>query len=214
MVVSDHGAIGFNKVKKIYKVLEDAGLITYLNPESRKGHRNLDVDWSKTKAYSIGCCHVNVNLKGREPTGIVEPCDYDKTVDEIIRAIQNGMTTEDGKTATAFCVEKSQAGFVGHGGENCGDVVYGIIGSSLGGSFGEVHSVQIPSARTKSGDIRALCMMSGPAFLENVQIERPIDLYDFAPTLCYAMGYPQPKDATGGVIFQALKENKGKSEKL
>ena len=208
MVISDHGAIGYSETKKIYHVLEDAGLITYIDPNGNKSWRNINIDWSKTRAYPVGSCHINVNLKGRDPTGIVDPKDYDQTVNEIIRAIQNNIETADGATrATAFCVEKSQAGFIGHGGENCGDVVYGIIGSRLGGSFGGVHSVQIPSARSTEGDIRSLCMMCGPAFKENLQLDRPIDLYDFAPTLCYAMGYPQPRDSTGGVIFQALKAN-------
>ena len=208
MIVSDHGAVGCGEKRKIYAALEDAGLITYIDPNGDKSWRNINVDWSKTKAYPVGCCHINVNLKGRDPTGIVEPEDYDKTVNEIISAVHNNIATSDGMRATAFCVEKSQAGFVGHGGEYCGDVVYGIIGSRLAGSFGSVHSVQIPSARSKEGDIRCLCMMSGPAFKEGAELYRPIDLYDFAPTLCYAMGYPQPADACGGVIFQALKESK------
>ena len=208
MVISDHGAVGYSEKRNIYGALEDAGLITYIDPNGDKSWRNINVDWSKTKAYPVGCCHINVNLKGRDPTGIVEPEDYDKTVNEIISAVQNNIATADGMRATAFCVEKSQAGFIGHGGEYCGDVVYGVIGSRLAGSFGSIHSVQIPSARSSYGDIRSLCIMSGPAFKKNAEIDRPIDLYDFAPTLCYAMGYPQPKDSCGGVVFQAFNENK------
>ena len=49
-------------------------------------------------------------------------------------------------------------------------------------------------------------MICGPKFKENAIIERPCDLTDLAPTLCYALGYPQPKDATGGVMFTAYKE--------
>lgn len=44
-----------------------------------------DVDWKRTRAYAFGtyAC-IYVNLKGREPSGIVEPgADYDRTVDGI-----------------------------------------------------------------------------------------------------------------------------------
>ena len=106
----------------------------------------------------------------------------------------------------AFAVEKDQAGFIGHGGKNCGDVVYGLAGCTMGGAIGGVHSQQIPSARSKTGDIRSLCLFSGPNIRKNVSLSRPADLTDLAPTLCYAMGYPQPKDATGGIIFQIFEE--------
>ena len=208
LIISDHGAVGYdhNRLNQC-RALEDAGLITYIDPDGDKSWKNQNVDWSKTKAYPVGCCHINVNLKGREPVGIVEPEDYEKTVYDIIRALQKGVETDDGLiNALAFAVEKEQAGFIGHGGENCGDVVYGIIGSRLGGAYGGVHAHQIPSARSKTGDIRSLCIMSGNGFKKNVELSRPTDLTDFAPTLCFAMGYPQPKDATGGVIFQALED--------
>lgn len=208
MIISDHGAVGSDRNRfNQCKYLEQAGLITYIDPDGDKSWRNQNVNWSKTKAYPVGCCHVNVNLKGREPTGIVEPEDYEKTVYEIIRALHKYAETDDGEiNGLAFAVEKEQAGFIGHGGENCGDVVYGIIGSRMGGSYGRVHAHQIPSARSKTGDIRCLLMMSGKGFKKNTEISRPLDVTDFAPTLCYAMGYPQPKDATGGVVFQAFEE--------
>jgi predicted AlkP superfamily phosphohydrolase/phosphomutase len=155
----------------------------------------------------VGCCFINVNLKGREPTGIVDPADYDQTVAEIITALQTYGRTEDGSAiALSFAVEKEQAGFVGQGGEDCGDVVYGLAGCKLGGFIGGVHAMQIPSARTETGDIRSLCMIAGPRFKEGGSLSRPMDLTDIAPTLCYALNYPQPKDATGGIIFQAFRE--------
>lgn len=206
-IVSDHGSVGFSEARVQWRILEEAGLMTYFPGNPGRTWRNQNVDWSRTKAYPWGSGFVNVNLKGREPTGIVEPADYDKVVKEIIHALQMGMRSRDGEVISlAFAVEKSQAGFVGQGGEHCGDVVYGLAGSRVGGYYGGVHAQQIPSARTKTGDIRALCLISGPKFREDSILTRPTDLTDIAPTLCYALGYPQPKDATGGVVFQAYRD--------
>lgn len=207
-VVSDHGSVGWHETVDHCLILEKAGLIKYTteNPE-KKNWRNQNIDWTQTMAYPVGSSYINVNLKGREPNGIVEPGDYDKIVNKIIKALHNYVeTSDDHMTGLAFAVEKEQAGFVGVGGENCGDVVYGIVGSKLGGYYGQVHGNQIPSAKTQTGDIRSLCIMSGKKFKENEIIKRPVDLTDYAPTWCYALGYPQPKDATGGVIFPAYKE--------
>jgi predicted AlkP superfamily phosphohydrolase/phosphomutase len=46
------------------------------------------VDWSKTKAYSMGLGKIYINLKGREPQGIVEPEDYEAVLDEIIEELE------------------------------------------------------------------------------------------------------------------------------
>ena len=205
MVVSDHGSIGQSECFHAWEILRDAGLLA-----SDDAHVNWksEIDWTRTLAYPVGSCYINVNLQEREPTGIVGREDYDATVARIISALYEHSHSASGeKMALAFAVEKTQAGFVGHGGENCGDVVSGLSGSHVGGFIGGVHSQQIPSAKTETGDIRALCLISGPAFREGFSLERSADLTDLAPTLCYALGYPQPRDATGGVIFGALKEN-------
>lgn len=210
VLVSDHGSVGISESTNPWSMLEKAGLMVYDDESSPRNWKNPHINWGKTRAYPVGSCYINVNLSGREPCGSVDPKDYEKTVTEIIKALQTYGYSQDGKTPSlAFAVEKDQAGFVGHGGENCGDVVYGLCGGSVGGFIGGVHSQQIPSARTKTGDIRSLCLISGPNFKENEILTRPTDLTDIAPTVCYALSYPQPKDATGGVVFGAFKDSSG-----
>lgn len=43
-----------------------------------------NVDWARTRAYALVPRGVRINLKGREPHGIVEPADYDSVRDEVI----------------------------------------------------------------------------------------------------------------------------------
>ena len=50
-----------------------------------------DIDWSKTRAYAQGMYgNLNVNLRGREPQGIVEPADYESTREQLIEAADRG----------------------------------------------------------------------------------------------------------------------------
>ena len=61
-------------------MLEETGFIAY-----KEGTR--EIDWSKTRAVNVGLVHIFINLKGREPNGIVNPTDYESTQQEIIAAL-------------------------------------------------------------------------------------------------------------------------------
>jgi len=43
-----------------------------------------DIDWYKTKAYSSYVNGININLKGREPCGIISPGSQYEEIREII----------------------------------------------------------------------------------------------------------------------------------
>ncbi|NLC69485.1 MAG: hypothetical protein GX754_12040, partial [Clostridiaceae bacterium] len=202
VAVSDHGSMGYNTIISPFTVLERAGLLAY-NDTGVPGKKT--VDWSRTLAYPVGTCHVYVNLKGRDPHGIVDERDYDMVVNRIIKVLQDGFRDDKkGICALAFALRREEAGLAGQGGEYCGDVVYGLAGTTIGGYYGGVHACQIPTARTSTGDMRALFVIAGPGFKKGEVISRCVHLYDAAPTLCYALGYPQPAHAEGRIVFDAL----------
>lgn len=204
-VVSDHGSVGYETSISPFDILEKHDLLFYQD-SGNQGERK--VDWRRTVAYPVGSCHVYVNLKDREPLGVVGMQDYEQTVRRIIRALQDGYWDARREvSALAIAVPNREAGILGLGGELSGDVVYGLSGSTIGGHIGGVHACQIPTAKTQTGDIRSLLLIAGPAFKQGAVIDRAVSLADIAPTLNYAMKYPQPRDADGGVVFQALREN-------
>ena len=202
VLVSDHGSVGYETVISPFDVLEQAGLLVY-HASNSPAHRK--VDWSRTKAFPVGCCHVYVNKEGRDPQGIVAAGDCDRTVQLTIRALQRGFWNESRQqSALAFALPNDQAGFVGLGGPLCGDVVYGIAGGRIGGYIGGVHACQIPTAKTATGDIRSTLLINGPGFKKGIEAAVPVHLWDIAPTLCHALGYPGLNDADGKIIAQAL----------
>ena len=88
MVCSDHGFSPFREEVELNAWLIDQGFMAVQKDESGAPVAATDyshyVDWSQTKAYSMGIGTVYLNLKGREPAGIVEPADYDKVCDAIL----------------------------------------------------------------------------------------------------------------------------------
>lgn len=186
LVVSDHGTLGVVEGNDVNQVLHKAGLLEY--DDTGK------IDCTRTRAASAGCCHIWVNLQGREEGGIVPPEKYEDTVYEVINALQNHFRGPDGRSFLAFAVRREEAGFFGLGGENCGDVVFGV---SAGYAAMTIHAEQIPSARGKYGNMLSLGLLAGPKVPEGKIIQHPCRTVDLVPTLCDLLDYPLPDEACG-----------------
>jgi len=91
MVVSDHGArkmdggICFNEwlIKQGYLTLREY-------PSHTTPFSDVEIDWGKTLALGEGGYYgrLFLNVKGREPQGIVDPKDYEKVRSELIDKIE------------------------------------------------------------------------------------------------------------------------------
>lgn len=193
LIVSDHGAIGVKEERSINDALAAAGLLVW-QPGTRT------ICWEKTRAAYRGCGHIYVNLEERG-NGIVPREDYEKTLDEIITALQTNLRGPDGESYLAFAVKKREAGFFGLGGERCGDVVFGL---TAGYAAMTVHAEQIPTALNDFGGMRALGILSGPDVPHGIYT-KPVNSIDLAPTLCARMSVPLPAESNGRVIYDFLK---------
>ena len=95
VLVSDHGIKAMNGAFAINQWLIDEGLLKIKNPEILKSGKQvrfeeLQVDWSKTIAWAWGGYYARIflNVKGREPKGIIKPEEYYKVRDEIAEMIK------------------------------------------------------------------------------------------------------------------------------
>ncbi len=90
LVVSDHGSqamiggICFNEWLK-----QEGYLVLEYQPEGTVPLEKCEVDWSRTLAWGSGGYYARLflNVKGREPEGIVEASDYDRIRDELAERI-------------------------------------------------------------------------------------------------------------------------------
>ncbi len=132
-ITSDHGAVpatvgdvnpGIGSLSYITSgVMAELGYTVLTKDENGDDA----VDWTKSKAVYQRSSHVYLNLKGRDPYGIVEPEDYKKTVDEIIGALYNYRHPETGKRVVSFCMNRDEMEIVGMGGEHCGDILVQLM---------------------------------------------------------------------------------------
>lgn len=105
IVCSDHGFTSFRRGINYNTWLVKNGFMTLIGQNEVKTLDDLfgqgdffqNVDWSKTKAYALGLGPIYINLKGREPHGIVEPGEeYEKVRNEIIKGLEEYVDPETG----------------------------------------------------------------------------------------------------------------------
>lgn len=79
IVFSDHGVLSFR-----YRVNLNAWLVKqgYMSLKTNERAEQV-VDWTNTKAYALGTGQIYLNLRGREPNGIVEAPDSEAICGEI-----------------------------------------------------------------------------------------------------------------------------------
>jgi len=193
-IISDHGAKPTTTLFDVNRVLQHAGFLS----QDADGV----IDWAKTKAYGAATTHIYVNVKGRDPQGVVDPVgEYLKVREEVIDCLYEYRDPVSGKRPIALALSKEDARIIGVHGDWAGDVIYGISGD-----FGGQHSPQLPTAQYGMGDLRGLFALSGPNIKRAVELERTVWIQDLVPTICYLTGWPVPAQAEGAVIYQAIED--------
>ena len=213
VTISDHGAVPDGPYVNPVKILAAAGLLTLKgenagwgkaqNPkfEHYKEMLGLDADPAQSRAMPQRSCYVYVNLKGRDPQGIVEPEDYEKVQYAIIDALMAYVHPETGERPFALALTRKDARLLGLGGEQCGDVVY-----ALRPRYCSQHGAILPTAEYSIGCLKALLTFTGPGVKKGARMERFCNIIDMVPTVCHLMGLPVPGQCEGAILYQLLED--------
>lgn len=168
----------------------------------------LDVDWSRSKAYSFGrhLGSVYVNLKGREPKGIVEPgAEYEAVRDEIERRAYEFRDPKTGRPLIGEVIRREEVyngPYVDRAPDlilrpkEPSDIFFGLA------DFG--HRDTVSTVYRYSGMHRdhGMLVMKGPGVKPKGWIEGAV-IHDVAPTVLHAMGLDVPSDMDGRVLQAA-----------
>jgi len=183
------------------------------------------IDWSKTKAYSEEIrTNIWINLKGREPGGIVEQENYEALRNEIIKRIYSLKDPDTGRQIFQRVFKKEEL-YQGKFLNSAPDLVllqaqdqYELIPrSSL--NIKKREAIKIPSEDECRRDtkpsgghrLNGILISYGKHFPKNHRIERA-NIIDLAPTILYMMGCPIGSDMDGRIVKEIftdefLKEN-------
>jgi predicted AlkP superfamily phosphohydrolase/phosphomutase len=169
-----------------------------------------DVDWSRTKAYSLGNVgQVYLNVAGREPMGCVQPgAEYEHIRDDIIARLWELNDPETGERVVESAYRREEV----YTGDQVGlapDILFIPRRLEYFG-FGEYefgsHQVIEAMKRGISGTHRmhGIFLAYGQSIKPGAVVENA-QILDLAPTILHLMGQPIPKHMDGVVLGETLR---------
>jgi len=166
-----------------------------------------NIDWAQTKAYPEGNTGtIRINLKGREPSGIVEPGqEYNQVVDDIADRLKK---LTDPKTGKSLDVTVFKRDAIYHGDyTNLGpDIVFFIDKYMPVPSEGQQpewgeHTWSGQHAR------HGIFMACGPDIKRSGEKLANLKIYDISPTVLHLFGLPVLEDVDGRVLSEIFEPN-------
>lgn len=204
-VVSDHGAkrmeggICINEWFRLHGYLSVAEEPRGVLPINRA-----KIDWKNTRAWGEGGYYSRIflNVKGREPQGLIAPADYEKVRDELISRLE-ALPDEEGRPIGTRVYRPEQLypetrGIAPDLIAYFGNLAWRSVGS-LG--LGAIHTFENDTGPDDANHAQfGIFVMAGPG-MKNGGVERKdLQLMDVAPTVLHSMGLPVPSDMEGKVI--------------
>ena len=171
-----------------------------------------DIDWTKTKAYAktsvIG--QIIVNLKGREPQGIVTPGEeYNHLLDEMVEKLKNLYDPQEGKQINGM-VYTGQEAFQGLFSHNAPDIIYLPQASHYQSGNLIVFGANTPfvnfTGQCAAHTMEGIFMANGKHIKRGEKV-KGANIMDLAPTVLYLMGCKVPSDMDGKVLKDIFKED-------
>ena len=172
------------------------------------------IDWQNTQAYAIGNYgNIYINLKGREPLGIVNPGEeYEKLREEIIRKLAELRDPDSGETILDKVYKREEL-YSGPYLEDAPDLIVlwkdfayytrqSVVEEEVSlfeppGKFGN-RTIEHNACHRLNG----VLIMNGRPLLQGKVIKT--NIMDLAPTILYTMGLPVPEDMDGKVLTEAF----------
>ena len=169
------------------------------------------IDWNETRAYFAGYNGININLKGREPKGIVDQTEYPKLLNELKEKL-NALSDSETKESIVEKVWTKYELYSGDRLEYLPDLIIQYKNESLYESalgFDEpfltnaplFYPVDVSSAHRRNG----IFLAYGPSIKHGEKID--IKIYDLTPTILHIFGLPIPSDIDGEVVLEIFEKD-------
>ena len=168
-----------------------------------------NVDWARTRAYSFGRHYGSVflNVRGREPQGMVDPGrDYERTREEIADALLSYVDPDLGRPLVGRCMLREEIYSGPRASEapdllllpgDPSDIFYGL--SDFGSNRIWDDTYRYSGMHRDHG----LLIAAGPGVKQGVVVQ-DASIVDLAPTVLHWMGCEVPADMDGRPLTSLL----------
>ena len=201
ILMSDHGARPMVGGVRFNDWLQREGYLTLTSSlDGPTPIAKAPIDWSKTMAWGDGGYYgrLFLNVKGREPQGVIEPGDYDRVRDEMIVKLQ-AMPDHEGRPMGTI-VHKPENVYAEVNGVAPDLIVY--FGDLEWRSVGTIGTGNVYTFENDTGPDGANHAQSGVFAMAGAPgqpagRQEGLRLVDVGPTIMKLYGLETPVDATG-----------------
>jgi len=177
---------------------------------AKKYRLTVDIDWERTSAYAVTGGLVRINLKGREPHGIVEPGEeYEKLQGQIIERIKGLSDPSTGKKLVKY-VERKQKILKGPMVDGAPDIFMLLSDESYRPT---IDCIPIASVIDRPGNTKisgvhtymGMIILQGEPFEKGKEISGA-SLLDLVPTILPMYNMKIPSDIDGKARKEVFKK--------
>ena len=204
-IVSDHGAKRMEGGICINEWFRLNGYLSLLeDPQELIPFSKAKIDWSKTKSWGEGGYYSRIflNVKGREPQGVIDPKDYERMRDEVIASLE-AIPDEKGKPLGTRAYRPEEIYPEVRGIPPDLIVYFGNLSWRSVGSigYGAIHTFDNDTGPDDANHSEyGVFLMADLRNKDGGLERRDLHLLDVAPTILAAMGLPVPPDMEGKII--------------
>lgn len=205
LVVSDHGAKRMDGGICINEWLMKEGYLKLKEkPKSIARFEELQVDWENTVAWAAGGYYgrLFLNVRGREPSGVIDPENYERMRDGLIKKLE-ALGDENGKSIGTRVYRPQELYSEIRGIPPDLIILFGDLYWRSVGSVGW-NTVWVRENDTGPDDanhaLEGIFIMYDPRCSVGGRRAEGLHVMDVAPTVLNLMGLPVPKDMQGKAI--------------
>jgi predicted AlkP superfamily phosphohydrolase/phosphomutase len=191
LVVSDHGARPMHGAICVNEWLVREGYLVLEEPVSGPtSFREAKVDWSRTRAWGEGgyYCRLCLNVRGREPQGVVDPADFERLRDELAERLEQ-LPGPDGVPIGTRAYRPTELWREQNGIPPDLVVYFGDLAWRSNGSLGhdEYWTFENDTGPDDANHARdGLAIITGPGAVPGRRDD--LQIYDIAPTILSSAG--------------------------
>jgi predicted AlkP superfamily phosphohydrolase/phosphomutase len=178
-----------------------------------------EIDWSRTKAYSVGNLgNINLNIKGRDPEGVIEPDQVEDFIAELTAALYELRDPDTGERMVAEIMRREEI-YTGPLIDRAPDLLIRWVDDKYlavkdyeanpdGPIFGVKqkfgrHGAAYALDQTGTHIIEGIVMLYGKGVKPGVRLEGA-QLLDVAPTVLHLLDTPIPRAMDGKPLLDAF----------
>jgi len=216
LAISDHAMFPAHRWCNLNALLVQHGLMR-LQPDG------VTPELERSRVYTLPDrgAEIFVNVRGREPHGVVDPADFERAQEEVVDLLHGWRDPATGRRVVALALKLEDCQMVGlWDPDRNGDVIlcynrgYGwgppTDGNLVGPGRGGLHGSQVPNAEHGILTNVAGMILTGPRIKPGYErdhrrygLMRQIDI---APTIAHLFGLKPPAQSVGAVLHDVIDE--------